>query len=165
MSHNRTSEHNKRPKNQGREYEMQRYRDWESWVVLNTPNDPPRRLCTRLTVRQADHEGTAVCSLPLVRGAKVHLLIDLEEEQGGQSAVTQAVVNEPTLGDNLNTYYLQWTKGEFDDGTALARVGQDMFQVFRMQREFEQEAKNGGTGSAGSQEVQISIEDSVEEGL
>ena len=56
-------------------------------------------------------------------------------------------------------------KGELNDEDVVARVGQDMYQVFRMQREFELEGRmDAYSPQDGSQKALISIEDSVDTG-
>eukprot|EP00439_Symbiodinium_sp_Y106_P046272 s1619_g5.t2 len=110
---------------QGRDYEMQKYRDWESWTVLNTPSDPPRRLRTRVNIQHAHHSGTADCEVPLVRGAGIRLTIEMNEVQGGEDEGSEG----RTLGDDMNQYYIQWMKREISDEDVVARVGQDMYQV------------------------------------
>ena len=61
-----------------------------------------------------------------------------------------------TLGDDMNQYYIQWMKREISDEDVVARVGQDMYQVFRMQREFELEGRMDASSSQdGSQKALI----------
>ena len=47
-------------------------------------------------------------------------------------------------------------KGELNDEDVVARVGQDMYQVFRMQRDFELEGRMDASSSQdGSQKALI----------
>ena len=126
------------------EYEASQFRDWEQWVVLNTPTVPKRR---RLVVTspadsaRADHQVTASVTLP--KESKMDQLSFTVRVENQPDAPSQEPSDWPgrmELPVDLNgpTYqrtYEAWKAGEITDAGVERIFGADILFLYQVTSE------------------------------
>ena len=120
------------------------YKNWENWVVLNTPSQPKRR---RLLVEAASSStssgpsGTSRAEIDLPRqldGLRVTLLVENKPDVPTQSTAARGALAEGELdinGDHYQRAYQAWKAGQITDQGIEDIFGAEWLFLFQVQRD------------------------------